>query len=67
MNSMLTTNEIISEPIAADVWVKDRMIFISLTDGRILGFPAARFKLLKNESDHQLSKVQIRLNGQALR
>lgn len=64
---MQTTYDILSEPVASDVWVKDRMIFIALTDGRILGFPAARFRLLKQATDEQLNKVEIRLNGYALR
>lgn len=43
------------------------MIYIELTDGRIVGFPADRFKLLSSATDEQLAKVQLRLNGFALR
>jgi hypothetical protein len=43
------------------------MIFVELTDGRIIGFPADRFKILKNATDEQLKEVKIRLNGYALR
>ena len=60
-------NETIAEPVASDVWVKNRIVYIQLTDDRILGFPASRFKLLKDANDEQLSKVTIRLNGYALR
>ncbi|AMS27486.1 hypothetical protein AEM51_11120 [Bacteroidetes bacterium UKL13-3] len=67
MSIILTTNEILSEPIASDVWVKNRTVFIQLTDGRILGFPPNRFTRLKSATDEQLSKVEIRLNGYALR
>jgi len=66
MNTIVI-NSILSEPVAMDVWVKDRIIYIHLTDGRIIGFPASRFKLLKDADDQQLSKVEIRLNGFALR
>ncbi len=66
MNTIVTNN-ILSEPVAMDVWVKERVIYIHLTDGRIIGFPASRFKLLKDASLEQLNKVEIRLNGYALR
>ena len=38
-----------------------------MTDGRIVGFPADRFRLLKAATDEQIKKVQVRLNGYALR
>ena len=38
---------------------------MELHDGRIVGFPADRFRLLK--ADEQLAKVQLELNGYALR
>ena len=43
------------------------MVYIELTDGRIIGFPADRFKLLSQATDEQLAQVQLRLNGFALR
>lgn len=43
------------------------MIFVELTDGRQIGFPADRFKILKNATNKQLKEVKIRLNGYALR
>ena len=55
------------EPTAIRVWVKERLIFIELTDGRIIGFPADRFKLLSQATNEQLRYVQLRLNGFALR
>ena len=57
----------ISEPAAIDVKVRGRIIFIELTDGRIIGFPADRFKILKKATINQLKQVKIRLNGFALR
>ena len=58
-------NEI--EYCAVRAWVIDRTVFIELTDGRQIGFPAARFKLLRDASDEQLQRVSLRLNGTALR
>ena len=55
------------EPLAIKAWVDRRMVFVELTDGRIVGFPAARFRLLKDASDEDLALVEIRLNGFALR
>jgi len=55
------------EPTAIKAWADCRTIYIELTDGRIIGFPASRFKLLKNATDKQLKGVQLRLNGYALR
>lgn len=55
------------EPAAIRAWAEGRMIFVELTDGRIIGFPADRFKILKNATDEQLKEVKIRLNGYVLR
>lgn len=57
----------IVEPAAIRVWVEKRIIFIELTDGRIVGFPADRFKLLSQATEEQLKEVSLRLNGFALR
>ncbi|MEJ7670237.1 MAG: DUF2442 domain-containing protein [Casimicrobiaceae bacterium] len=43
------------------------MVFVELTDGRQLGFPADRFRILSQATDEQLKRVQLRLNGFALR
>jgi len=55
------------EHCATRVWVSGRIVFIELTDGRQIGFPAARFKLLRNASEEQLKQVALRANGTALR
>jgi hypothetical protein len=55
------------EPIAIRVWVEKRTVFVELTDGRIIGFPANRFKILSRASEEQLQEVTLRLNGYALR
>jgi len=54
------------EPAAIKVWTEGRRVFVELTDGRIVGFPADRFRILKAATDEQLKSVQIRLNGYAL-
>lgn len=55
------------EPTAIRAWAKGRTIFIELTDGRIIGFPADRFKILKEATEEQLKEVVLRLDGFALR
>jgi hypothetical protein len=52
---------------AVRAWAIGRTVFVELTDGRQIGFPAARFKLLSRASDAQLQQVSLRLNGAALR
>jgi len=56
-----------SEPAALRVWVEKRIVYIELTDGRMVGFPADRFSRLKNATTKQLKQVELRLNGYALR
>jgi hypothetical protein len=67
MSTTTLDKELIIEPAAIRAWAEGRMIFIELTDSRIIGFPADRFKRLKGASDEQLKKVKLRLNGFALR
>jgi hypothetical protein len=55
------------EPAAIRAWAEKRTVYLELTDGRIIGFPADRFKILAAASDEQLQEVTLRLNGFALR
>ncbi len=55
------------EPIAIRAWAEKRMIYLELTDGRIVGFPADRFQILSQASENQLKEVQVELSGSALR
>lgn len=55
------------EASATRAWVDGRMVFVELTDGRQIGFPADRFRILSQASDEALQQVQLRLNGYALR
>jgi hypothetical protein len=67
MSTISLEKEVTVESAAIKAWAEKRMIFVELTDGRIIGFPADRFKILKNATDEQLKEVKIRLNGYALR
>jgi len=67
MNTTIADPSQVAEPIAVRVWVEARNGFLELTDGRILGFPADRFKLLRAASIDQLQAVKLELNGSALR
>lgn len=55
------------DPRAIRAWVEKRMVFIELTDGRQISFPAARFRLLADAPDNALAQVELCLNGAALR
>lgn len=55
------------DPRALSARVEGRMVFIELTDGRLIGFPADRFRLLANATDEALNQVELCLNGAALR
>ncbi len=56
-----------SEVPALRAWVEGRMVFLELSDERVLGFPADRFKILRLATEHQLQEVELRLDGRALR
>lgn len=67
MSTTAVENDIVIEPIAIRAWAEGRIIFIELTDGRIVGFPADRFRILKEANNEQLKDVSLRLDGYALR
>jgi hypothetical protein len=64
---MMKSNDLITEPLATRVWVDDRMIFLELVDGRVLGFPADRFRILNTASNEALQGVALEVGGRALR
>ena len=64
---MYVENIQIAEPIALNAWSIGRTIFIELTDGRNVSFPADRFNILAKATDEELKEVTVRLNGFALR
>jgi Protein of unknown function (DUF2442) len=55
------------EPVALRAWTEGRTIYIELHDGRILGFPADRFRRLASASDEQVAEVKVEVDGYALR
>ncbi len=58
-------NEI--EFVATRAWVANRIIFMELTDGHQIGFPAARFNRLARATDEQLAQVTLHHGGTAMR
>ena len=67
MSTTIADFAVSAEPAAVRVWVEQRMVFLELTDGRIVGFPADRFRRLKDASAEQLQEVRLELDGYALR
>ena len=63
----MNTATVSAEPLAIKAWVENRIVYLKLFDGRIFGFPANRFRRLKGASDELLEKVEVEVNGFALR
>ena len=57
----------ITTPRAIRAWVTERKVWIELDDGREVGFPAEKFKRLRDADDELLAKVKIEARGKALR
>jgi hypothetical protein len=66
-NSTVLEPVAVTEPAALRAWIQGRTVYIELTDGRFVGFPADRFQRLKDATPAQLERVELRLNGYALR
>jgi hypothetical protein len=64
---MHSNNNDVGDPRAVRAWVEKRMVFFELHDERVVGFPAAGFKRLAAATDEQLAKVELRVNGKAMR
>jgi hypothetical protein len=58
--------DILAEPMAVKAWTEKRIVYLELADQRIIGFPASRFRMLKDATDELLKRVQLRLDGTAL-
>ncbi|MCX6045153.1 MAG: DUF2442 domain-containing protein [Chloroflexi bacterium] len=67
MSTTFAETALYVEPTAIRAWAEGRTIFVELTDGRIVSFPANRFRILKNATNEQLQEVKLRLQGFALR
>jgi hypothetical protein len=67
MSTIIDEPHVAVEPAAVRAWAEGRTIYVELHDGRIVGFPADRFRRLANATEDQLAQVQIKVNGYALR
>lgn len=63
----MTTSDVELDPRAVRAWSVGRILFLELTDGRQLGFPADRFRLPRGADEAQLSQLVLRRDGAALR
>ncbi len=52
---------------AVRAWIDDGKVWVELDDGREVGFPAAKYRRLRDADEEQLSEVRIEARGQALR
>lgn len=67
MNVIHADGPLAVEPAAVRAWSEGRMVYVELHDGRVVGFPADRFRRLAAATDEQLQAVQIDVHGFALR
>lgn len=67
MNPITENVELRQEPVACRAWTEQRTVFIELHDGRIVGFPASRFRRLREATNEELREVKVEVNGVALR
>jgi hypothetical protein len=55
------------ELVVTRAWTEGRLVFVELTDQRIVGFPANRFRRLRDAREPELADVRLELRGKALR
>lgn len=67
MSTTIVEPQLSVEVAALRAWADGRTIYIELHDGRIVGFQADRFRILAAATAEQLAKVQVEVNGYALR
>lgn len=48
-------------------WIEGRRVHLELKDDRVVSFPASKYPLLARAHHSKLKKVELRLNGRALR
>ena len=56
-----------TETVATRAWTEGRIVFVELTDQRIVGFRANRFRRLRDASELELAEVRLEVSGTALR
>lgn len=59
MSTTIDESRVSVEPVAVRAWAQQRTIYVELHDGRIVGFPADRFRILAAASEAQLAKVAL--------
>ncbi len=64
---MSSSHSTSTEARAVRVWVNNRTVWVALEDGRTVGFPAGKFRLLRNATQEALARVKIEARGKALR
>jgi hypothetical protein len=52
-----------TEAVATRAWTEGRMVFVELTYQRVVGFPAHRFRRLKDASEAELAEVCLEVGG----
>ncbi|NLT70313.1 MAG: DUF2442 domain-containing protein [Verrucomicrobiaceae bacterium] len=67
MTDTIVDRTTFAEPAAIRAWADGRTIYVELHDGRIVGFPADRFRRLATASEEELKDVMVEVNGYALR
>lgn len=67
MSTIIDEPQLAVEPAAVRAWAEGRTIYVELHDGRIVGFPADRFRILSAATDEELARVKVEVDGYALR
>jgi hypothetical protein len=67
MSTVIDEPQLVVEPTGVRAWAQGRTVYVELHGGRVIGFPADRFRRLSQATDEQLTKVQLDVNGYALR
>ena len=49
-----------TEAVAIRAWATGRLVFVELTDGRQIAFPADRFRILREATDDELTNAALR-------
>lgn len=67
MSTITDEPRLAAESAALRAWAEGRTIYVELHDGRTIGFPADRFRILATATEEQLARVQVEVSGYALR
>ncbi len=59
--------EELTSSIAVRSWVEDGRVWFELSDQRLISFPVSKYRRLADAPEDLLKKVQLRVQGRALR